>query len=249
MDRLVSSWQKIGDYVDSYTYYGYDDMGRAYKSDFCLMGTAGGTLTQTYEYTYDADDGSLTDMDITVNGSTEESIHYEYDTLKRVNRKSMFLKGDDIEYFYTYKSLLNGRKTNLISEYSVYMNYGTPYAFAYTYDALGNITKITNDGETVAEYTYDDQGQLSSETIVSENVRYNYFYDTYGNLASAHKYNLTTGAYISSDYYGYGSWGYGDENGWHDRLTSFNDGSITYDAIGNPLSYYNGNEKLLFVIF
>ena len=54
LDRLVSSWQKIGDYVDSYTYYGYDDMGRAYKSDFCLMGTAGGALSQTYEYAYDA---------------------------------------------------------------------------------------------------------------------------------------------------------------------------------------------------
>ena len=28
---------------------------------------------------------------------------------------------------------------------------------------------------------------------------------------------------------------------WGDLLTSYNGGSITYDSIGNPLSYYNGN--------
>ena len=36
-------------------YYIYDDMGRAYKSDFYLMGTAGADLTQAY----DELDGSL----------------------------------------------------------------------------------------------------------------------------------------------------------------------------------------------
>ena len=46
LDRLISSWQKIGDSMNSYTYYSYDDKGRAYRSDFSLMGTAGGTLTK-----------------------------------------------------------------------------------------------------------------------------------------------------------------------------------------------------------
>ena len=29
--------------------------------------------------------------------------------------------------------------------------------------------------------------------------------------------------------------------GWGDLLTSYNGVAITYDAIGNPLSYYNGS--------
>ena len=34
---------------------------------------------------------------------------------------------------------------------------------------------------------------------------------------------------------------YGYSTGtWGDMLTSYNGNSITYDAIGNPLSYYNG---------
>jgi hypothetical protein len=53
----LSSWQKIGDSVNSYTYYSYDDMGRACQSNCYLVGTTGGALAQTYAYTYDDGDG------------------------------------------------------------------------------------------------------------------------------------------------------------------------------------------------
>ena len=36
LGRLLSSWQKIGDSVNSYTYYSYDDMGRACQSNCYL---------------------------------------------------------------------------------------------------------------------------------------------------------------------------------------------------------------------
>ena len=161
MDRLISSWQKIGDSVDSYTYYSYDDMGRAYRSDFRLMGTAGGTLTQSYEHTYDALDGSLERIDVNASGITQERLLYLYDTLKRLNRKTLSRGVEYLDYYYNYKPLENGRKSNLVSEYSVYLNYGMTHLLAYTYDAVGNITKITNNGSTVAEYTYDEQNQLT----------------------------------------------------------------------------------------
>ncbi|MBQ7291207.1 MAG: hypothetical protein IJW76_05775 [Clostridia bacterium] len=45
---LLSSWQKIGTSVNAYIFYSYDDMGRAYKSDFCLMDVTGGTLSHTH---------------------------------------------------------------------------------------------------------------------------------------------------------------------------------------------------------
>ena len=90
MDRLISSWQKIGDSVDSYTYYRYDDKGRAYRSDFSLMGTAGGALSQTYEYAYDAEDGSLAGINVSYTGTTpiSNTISYNYDSLKRLSKKT-----------------------------------------------------------------------------------------------------------------------------------------------------------------
>jgi len=241
LDRLVSSWQKIGDYVNSYSYYSYDDMGRAYKSDFCLKGTSGGTLTQTYTHTYDNEDGSLTRLDIT-NGSNSEYITYLYSSLKRLTNKAIFTPNTSMEYSYTYTPISGNRSSDLVNKHTLYIGFTRAFSDVYTYDELGNITKITKNGSVAAEYTYDEQGQLMTETIASKNIKYEYIYDTYGNVFYANKYNLTTGAYIGSDSYGYGSSGYGDYEGeWHDRLYTFNGEGITYDDIGNPLSYYNGS--------
>ena len=88
---------------------------------------------------------------------------------------------------------------------------------------------------------YDDLGQLVGvvcETQDSIYESYNYIYDAAGNIINAsmygysnlydYEYNifLNTYTYSSSD--------------WGDLLTAFNGVAITYDEIGNPLSYYNG---------
>lgn len=38
-----------------------------------------------------------------------------------------------------------------------------------------------------------------------------------------------------------GTYVYGNAN-WKDLLTEYNGNEITYDEIGNPLTYYNGTE-------
>ena len=53
---------------------------------------------------------------------------------------------------------------------------------------------------------------------------YAYTYDTVGNILSGNGHTYT----------------YGDA-GWKDLLTAVDGQSITYDAMGNPTSYYNGN--------
>ena len=61
-----------------------------------------------------------------------------------------------------------------------------------------------------------------------------YSYDTGGNITSAKEYAYTTGtlgSVLSTK-----SYSYGDSN-WKDKLTSYAGSTITYDAIGNPLSY------------
>ena len=104
--------------------------------------------------------------------------------------------------------------------------------FFYDYDALGNITAIWDtpthgeNDEPLAEYTYDNQGQLLSEEL--NNVTYTYTYDTYGNLW--YKSDGTT-----TDTYAYG------DSQWLDKLTSYNGNTISYDAIGNPTTWYDGS--------
>ena len=56
--------QRIGETVNSRTHYTYDDKGRASEYYCGLSGATGGTLDQTYSYTYDEADNSLTIMTV-----------------------------------------------------------------------------------------------------------------------------------------------------------------------------------------
>ena len=69
------------------------------------------------------------------------------------------------------------------------------------------------------------------------NKSYTYTYDSRGNLLSKKTYAFTLGTLGTAqktDSYGYAT------DSWKDRLTSYNGQTITYDAIGNPLTYNNG---------
>ncbi len=89
---------------------------------------------------------------------------------------------------------------------------------SYEYDAEERITKVTDSLEGVTEYTYDTQGQLTSET--KNGVTVNITYDNYGNIQ-------TKGIHT----YSY------DHDDWKDLLTKYDGQSITYDAQGNPTTY------------
>ena len=95
----------------------------------------------------------------------------------------------------------------------------------YSYDANGNITSITKDGVVQESYTYDALNQL--KTVTRGGVTTTYEYDAGGNILSKTTGNTAV------------TYGYTDAN-WKDKLTSYNGQSITYDAIGNPLSYRDG---------
>ena len=69
---------------------------------------------------------------------------------------------------------------------------------------------------------------------------YVYSYDHAGNILSKKAYALTAEGETPSTLYSTNTYGYNDAD-WGDLLTSFNGHTITYDAIGNPLSYYNGS--------
>jgi len=85
----------------------------------------------------------------------------------------------------------------------------------YQYDRLGQLTRV-ND-------------QLAGET-------WRYVYDQGGNITRKDRYEYTIptgglGAPLETIHYTYG-----DAN-WKDKLTAYDGEPITYDAIGNPLTY------------
>ena len=60
-----------------------------------------------------------------------------------------------------------------------------------------------------------------------------YAYDEFGNITDVTRTD-SSGKVTKNRYV------YSDKTGWQNLLTSYNGHTITYDEIGNPLSYYNG---------
>ena len=88
------------------------------------------------------------------------------------------------------------------------------------------------------QYAYDELGQLIREDNKDANKSYTYTYDSRGNILEKKTYAFTLGTLGTAqktDSYGYAT------DSWKDRLTSYNGQTITYDSIGNPLTYNNGS--------
>ncbi len=104
---------------------------------------------------------------------------------------------------------------------------------AYTYDNVGSISSVTRNGLTTT-YAYDALGQLTRVDDPHAQKKTVYSYDMGGNITSYVEYAYTTGepgTPTKTVPYVYG------DSSWKDKLTSFDGKTITYDAIGNPLTY------------
>ncbi len=108
--------------------------------------------------------------------------------------------------------------------------------FKYIYDDLYNITEILKNNEVINKYTYDNRSQLLIDENYDLNKKYVYTYDNEGNILTKKEYNLETNTLLNEDTYEYRN------TSWEDQLTKFNNETITYDAIGNPITI--GNKKL-----
>lgn len=254
LGRPVRFFETLGDEIVQQVQYTYDSKNRTTSVSYY-----DGAEMRTALAVYDDDDGGkLLRYDF---GGSEGAIGYGYDDLNRNNykyyRRDVGATSHDWKVFYTFK---NGTETNqttsLVSQlkYQLSPNDSSKnYTLNYIYDNLGNITKVTrseNNGTTknVAKYVYDENGQLVVESVYDDTQPYSvvYTYDTYGNIRKADKYRYcgytspyhaeTTGTLISTETYGY------TDSTWADLLTSYNGHTITYDALGNPLSYYNGQD-------
>ena len=164
----------------------------------------------------DLDAGTLATMVIRegTEGTPFISLTMGYDELRRLST----VTGGVADKTYTYRDITSSNTTTQVA--SVTYDLPTDQSFAYTYDSMGNIATYTDANGTVT-YIYDAQNQLLS--AVNGDTTYAYTYDTVGNILSGNGHTYT----------------YGDAD-WKDLLTAVDGQSITYDAMGNPTSYYNG---------
>ena len=246
--------------------YEYDSLGRPVR----FFETVGDTVKQQIEYTYDSKnrptsvsyfdgaemrtetavyntDGTVSSYTLGDGGVATKS----YDSLSRYtntvyDRGSSISNAYNVVKRYSYKAgTAANQTTELISKLTYDFVSGTDVVYNYTYDNIGNITEVTDSsGNILGRYMYDRQNQLVFEEVYNGNSPYTmaYEYDTYGNIRSAKKYS---GEGMSYDDIAYATpvatqtYSYTDSS-WHDLLTAYNGTSITYDTMGNPLSYYNG---------
>ena len=222
-DRLIRVVETDGDNVVlhdfSWTYDAKDNVT-------ALTESIGG---KSFGYTYAYDDDSRP----TSFGYGDVTKQITYDGHGRSSGTTVKNGGSTVlGTGYAYRDVDSTYTTTQVK--SVTNSYGGKTAnFNYTYDANGNILSVSGD-QTVT-YEYDDLGQLVWEKNATAGKAWNYTYDNGGNILSRTEYACSSSGTVS----GSGtttSYTYGDAE-WGDLLTAYNGEAISYDGIGNPLSY------------
>ena len=209
---------------------GYEDKTGRLKSYGYKLLNSGGTTYRTADFGIVYGQGAEVERikKVTLNGA--DSLGYTYGSFGRLNRLSYLgISGTQRYTDYTYVTNSDTKQTSTLVQSVTNSGLGT---LSYTYDAVGNITSISKDGVVQVTYTYDDLNQL--ETSTRGGVTTNYFYGENGNLMT-----------ILGDGYRQHYDMSGDMLYYVCRYNNYNEiifeGNITYDGIGNPLTYYDGS--------
>ena len=174
----------------------------------------------TTGYVYgDGDEGESPNRIYAVTYNGETDLQYLYDSLGRVDTRLLADGNIETRYHYASKGY-SSRSSTLVR--SVAENGLYTY---YDYDEMGNIVYMDDSTGRIDTYTYDDLNQLLTANVAGK--AYAYTYDAGGNILTAVENGVT-------HTYAYGN------TVWRDLLTAYDGQSITYDQIGNPLTYRNG---------
>ena len=178
-------------------------------------------------------DGNIYHID-SDNGPNHE---YAYDELKRLQSHTVELgsgmTSHELVTNYYYKTVSGNRTSNRFSLESLKIDNSTINTYGYDYYANGNISDIQIDNSIKAHYVYDSLGRLVRENNKLFNKTFVYTYGKAGNIVSKAVYDYT----IWTPSNPIATYNYTYDTTRKDKLLSFGNDTISYDAHGNPTSY------------
>ena len=268
LGRLIR--QEIKSSTDN-AHIGRVEFGYDVRNNLTKVATEIGGYTAVDEYLYSANSGNANAATYAkdnlisrykIAGTSTRYVDYTYDSLNRLNKKSLSL-GTTIDsdyWYYTAKVHNEGTNEKKFKTTQLSREILDKTAYTYYYDKVGNITDIKlstrSDLDTITEhkkYTYDSKNQLLSEAITKKDDNNNkvttkveFEYDDIGNITK----KTLTGTENKTITYDYDNDG---KSGWNNLLVGVNlDGNFTdkgkpvydeatetikYDSIGNPTNY------------
>ena len=206
----------------------YDNANRVTSNEYVYNSES---VKETRNYATSADDVNLDDRvseyNFAINNGTVLSSTYDYDTFNRLKKKTITVGNNNVVKTYNYNKTWPSVTAHTMN------NIRTHY-YSCNHDNLMRVNAET-DADVGYEnyYRYDNYGQLTREDNEHYGKTILYTYDNIGNITKAQKYNYTTGTVSGTpaeDTYVYST-------GYPDRLTSFNNKSITYDNNGCVKTY------------
>ena len=235
---------------DYYFMYEYDRENRmiiaGYYDFFVSSESARERLSATNEYTYSEANGSLTLLSFNYGAQSASTsnlleIIFTYDSFDRYSSKAVMEDDykETITYTYVTKEnatspLIDTYRSEITLDGEIVSTSTLKYIYDETYTNIDEIKNVESNS-TLYKYTYDYLDRLVCEENYALNKKYVFSYDENGNILSETVYTLnadgtTTGESITNSYT------YSSE-GWKDQLLEYNGQGITYDEMGNPLSY------------
>lgn len=181
----------------------------------------GGSIEDKLEYAYSYKENAARTLDRLTVGAFAEN--YEQDKNGRSVKITQTLGGQTYtKRFGYYKQ--GGHATNRVNTIYYSKNGVSDGKVTYTYDGMGNIISVNENGKQRYKYAYDKIGRLVSEKELDGNREICYTYDNSGNILTKTENGTVT------DYR------YKDGT---DRLISFGTELFAYDDMGNPTTYRN----------
>ena len=183
--KSESTYDSKGNYVAEET----DENGNATKYTYDANGNkssvTNGNNVET-SYTYDSSDNATS---ITTGGASNK---YDYDyqgNVESISHNNFSFKFNYNEYNKLLSTYVGDSQivSNIYSPYNgnlLKVSYANGSVISYTYDEYNNVTNIKCNGNIVAKYTYNKNGQISvCDDSESGETTY-YYYDCNGNLES-----------------------------------------------------------------
>lgn len=178
----------------------------------------------TTSYSYDKDNRV---KDTTLPSGSK--VLNNYDGIGRITKKEVNTGKTSLNTTFNFEAGYKGSQTNRISSMK-----NNDKEISYTYDKNGNIETIKSEGKLI-KYHYNSLNEVIREDNEPLGKTIVYNYDVGGNITSKTEYEYNASQKLGKEIKTY-NYVYGDPN-WKDKLTSFDGKEITYDQIGNPLTY------------